>query len=115
MRVPNGVLAAKCSDRWIGLRSPVTSAKPTTSEESMVFLSVSVMPTGRPSKSSICSGNILRACELLDQRLGLGSVLHFLFHAHRLVQWFSALSAIILSDTIPAMLLIRFAISIFAL
>jgi hypothetical protein len=51
----------------------------------------------------------------LDRRLGLGSVLHFLFHAHRLVQWFSALSAIILSDTIPAMLLIRFAISIFAL
>ena len=51
----------------------------------------------------------------MDQRLGLGSVLHFLFHAHRLVQWFSALSAIILSDTIPAMLLIRFAISIFAL
>jgi hypothetical protein len=51
----------------------------------------------------------------LDRRLGLGSVLHFLFHAHRLVQWFSALSAIILSDAIPAMLLIRFAISIFAL
>jgi hypothetical protein len=45
----------------------------------------------------------------------LGSVLQFLRHAHRLVQWLSGLSAIILSDAIPAMLLIRFAISIFAL
>jgi hypothetical protein len=51
----------------------------------------------------------------LDRRLGLGSVLQFLLHAHRLVQSFSGLSAIILSDAIPAMLLIRFAISIFAL
>ncbi|MGA9454178.1 MAG: hypothetical protein WBV43_01710 [Pseudolabrys sp.] len=45
----------------------------------------------------------------------MGSVLQFLLHAHRLVQWFSGLSAIVLSDAIPAMLLIRFAISIFAL
>ena len=44
--------------------------------------------------------------------MGLGSVLQFLLHAHRLVH---RLSAIILSDAIPAMLLIRFAISIFAL
>ena len=47
--------------------------------------------------------------------MGLGSVLQFLLHAHRLVQRLSRLSAIILSDAIPAMLLIRFAISIFAL
>ena len=47
--------------------------------------------------------------------MGLGSVLQFLLHAHRLVQWVSGLSATILSDAIPAMLLIRFAISIFAL
>jgi hypothetical protein len=51
----------------------------------------------------------------LDRRLGLGSVVQFLFHAHRLVQWLFGLSAIIPSDAIPAMLLIRFAISIFAL
>jgi len=38
-----------------------------------------------------------------------------LFHAHRLVQWLFGLSAIIFSDAITAMLLIRFAISIFAL
>jgi hypothetical protein len=38
-----------------------------------------------------------------------------LFHAHRLVQRLFGLSAIILSDTVPAMLLIRLAISIFAL
>jgi hypothetical protein len=38
-----------------------------------------------------------------------------LFHAHRLVQRLFGLSAIILSDAIPAMLLIRLAISIFAL
>ena len=44
MRLPNWVLAAKCSDRWMGLRSPV-SANPTTSEEAMVFDKVSVMPT----------------------------------------------------------------------
>ena len=42
----------------------------------------------------------------------MGSVQQFLFHAHRLVQ---RLSTIILWDAIPAMLLIRFAISIFAL
>jgi hypothetical protein len=42
----------------------------------------------------------------------LGSDLQSLFHAHRSVQ---RLSTIILSDAIPAMLLIRFAISIFAL
>src|SRR6185503_5631118 len=59
MRVPNGVLAAKCSDRWMGLRSPVTSAKPTTSEESIVFFSVSARPTARSSKYSICSGSII--------------------------------------------------------
>jgi len=51
----------------------------------------------------------------LDRRLGLGSVLQFLLHAPRLVQWLSGLSAIILLDAIPAMLLIRFAISVFAL
>ena len=48
----------------------------------------------------------------MDQRLGLGSIRLFLFHAHRLVQ---RLSTIILSDAIPVMLLIRFAISVFAL
>ena len=45
----------------------------------------------------------------------MGSILQFSLHAHRLVQRFSGLSAIILSDAITAMLLIRFAISIFAL
>ena len=42
----------------------------------------------------------------------MGIVLQFLLNAHRLVQ---RLSATILSDAIPAMLLIRFAIGIFAL
>ena len=32
MRVPNGVLAA------IGLRSPLTSAKPTTSDDATIFV-----------------------------------------------------------------------------
>jgi hypothetical protein len=50
MRVPKGVRAAKCSERWIGLRSPVISAKPTTSEEAMVFDKVSDSPTSRSSK-----------------------------------------------------------------
>jgi hypothetical protein len=45
----------------------------------------------------------------------LGGVPQFLLHVHRLVQWLFGLSAIILSDAIPAMMLIRFAISIFAL
>ena len=45
----------------------------------------------------------------------MGSILQFSLHAHRLVQRISGLSAIILSDAITAMLLIRFAISIFAL
>src|SRR5262245_13579205 len=58
MRVRNEVLAAKCSDRWIGLRSPVSCAKPTTSEEAMVFDSVSVMPTERSSKNSVRSVSI---------------------------------------------------------
>src|SRR5581483_3125441 len=53
MRVPNVVLAAKCSDRWIGLRSPVTSAKPITSEEEMVLENFSVMPTARSSKNKV--------------------------------------------------------------
>jgi hypothetical protein len=54
----------------------------------------------------------------LDRRLGLGSILQFLRHARRRVQCFSGLSGlstIIPSDAIPAMLLIRLAISIFAL
>jgi hypothetical protein len=51
----------------------------------------------------------------LDRRLGLGVVLQFLLQAHRLVQWLSGLSTIIPLDAIPAMLLIRFAISVFAL
>ena len=38
MRVPNGVLAATCSDSWIGLRSPLTSAKPTTSDDATIFV-----------------------------------------------------------------------------
>ena len=50
MRVPKGVRAAKCSDRWIGLRSPVISANPTTSEEAIVFDRVSESPTSRSSK-----------------------------------------------------------------
>src|SRR5262245_30597619 len=61
MRVPNGVLAAKCSDRWIGLRSPVTSAKPTTSEASITLLRFSVMPTERSSKYSIRKSSIFSA------------------------------------------------------
>src|ERR1700688_877715 len=56
MRLPNEVRAAKCSDRWIGLRSPVSCAKPTTSDDDTVFSSVSVMPTERSSKNSVRSG-----------------------------------------------------------
>src|SRR5262249_19090392 len=55
MRLPNWVLAAKCSDRWMGLRSPVSCAKPTTSDDAMVFDSVSVMPTDKSSKYRIRS------------------------------------------------------------
>src|SRR5262245_65804853 len=58
MRVPNRVLAAKCSDRWIGLRSPVTSAKPTTSDDEMVLDSRSVSPTERSSKYRVRSSRI---------------------------------------------------------
>src|SRR5262245_35833395 len=61
MRVPNGVFAAKCSDRWIGLRSPVSCAKPTTSEDEIVFDSVSVMPTDKSSNQSRRSSNWLIA------------------------------------------------------
>src|SRR5580693_8457758 len=56
MRLPNEVRAAKCSDRWIGLRSPVSCAKPTTSDDDTVFSSVSIMPTERSSKNSVRSG-----------------------------------------------------------
>src|SRR5579872_7124336 len=56
MRVRNEVLAAKCSDRWIGLRSPVSCAKPTTSDDDTVLLSRSAMPTDRSSKNSVRSG-----------------------------------------------------------
>src|SRR6266566_2694304 len=56
MRLPNEVRAAKCSERWIGLRSPVSCAKPTTSEDDTVFSSVSVMPTDKSSKNSVRSG-----------------------------------------------------------
>src|SRR5580704_3907732 len=56
MRLPNDVRAAKCSDRWIGLRSPVNCAKPTTSDDDTVFSNVSVMPTERSSKNSVRSG-----------------------------------------------------------
>src|SRR6202044_302358 len=56
MRLPNEVRAAKCSDRWIGLRSPVNCAKPTTSDDDTVFSNVSVMPTERSSKNSVRSG-----------------------------------------------------------
>src|SRR6202158_557352 len=56
MRLPNDVRAAKCSERWIGLRSPVSCAKPTTSEDDTVFSSVSVMPTDKSSKKSVRSG-----------------------------------------------------------
>src|SRR5262249_17303807 len=59
MRRPNDVLAAKCSDRWIGLRSPVSSANPTTSFDETVFSSVSVMPTERSSKKRICRGRTI--------------------------------------------------------
>src|SRR3974390_2473225 len=58
MRVPNGVLAAKCSDKWIGFRSPVTAAKPTTSEEATVLVSRSVIPTAKSSKYRIRNSNI---------------------------------------------------------
>jgi hypothetical protein len=50
----------------------------------------------------------------LDRRLGLGNVLQFLLHAIASFNG-SGLSTIILLDATPAMLLIRFAISIFAL
>src|SRR6516162_8574659 len=53
MRLPNEVRAAKCSERWMGLRSPVSCANPTTSEDDTVFSSVSVMPTERSSKKSV--------------------------------------------------------------
>src|ERR1700684_2976614 len=56
MRLPNEVRAAKCSDRWMGLRSPVSCAKPTTSDDDTVFSSVSVMPIERSSKNSVRSG-----------------------------------------------------------
>src|SRR5579871_605175 len=56
MRVPNGVFAAKCSERWIGFRSPVTSAKPTTSDDATVLAIRSVRPTDRSSKNSVRSG-----------------------------------------------------------
>src|SRR5580704_2733449 len=56
MRLPNEVRAAKCSDKWIGLRSPVSCAKPTTSDDDTVFSSVSVMPTERSSKNRVRSG-----------------------------------------------------------
>jgi hypothetical protein len=45
----------------------------------------------------------------------LGGVPQFLLQVRRLVQRLFGLSAIVLSDAIPAMMLIRFAISIFAL
>src|SRR5579883_1112930 len=56
MRVRNEVLAAKCSDRWIGLRSPVSCAKPTTSDDDTVLVSRSAMPTERSSKNKVRSG-----------------------------------------------------------
>src|SRR6202030_4328967 len=56
MRFPNEVRAAKCSDRWTGLRSPVSCAKPTTSDDDTVFSNVSVIPTERSSKNSVRSG-----------------------------------------------------------
>src|SRR6516165_2586269 len=40
----------------MGLRSPVSWAKPTTSEDDTVFSNVSVMPTERSSKNSVRSG-----------------------------------------------------------
>jgi hypothetical protein len=58
-RLPNGVFAAKCSDRWIGFLSPVSWAKPTTSDDATVFSKVSVMPTDRSSKNSVRSGGRL--------------------------------------------------------
>src|SRR5580704_7986509 len=59
MRRPNCVRAAKCSDRCTGLRSPVSCAKPTTSDAAMVFFSRSVMPTLRSSKNNVRSGGRL--------------------------------------------------------
>src|SRR5579872_5356070 len=56
MRVRNEVFAAKCSDKWMGFRSPVSCAKPTTSEEDTVLLNRSVMPTDRSSKNNVRSG-----------------------------------------------------------
>src|SRR5215831_9494772 len=63
MRLPNDVRAAKCSDRWMGLRSPVSCAKPTTSDDAMVFASVSVMPTERSSKYSVRSARIMTGAD----------------------------------------------------
>ena len=59
MRVRNEVFAAKCSDRWIGLRSPVSWAKPTTSDDATVLRSRSLIPTERSSKNSVRSGGNL--------------------------------------------------------
>src|ERR1700740_535498 len=73
MRLPNDVRAAKCSERCIGLRSPVSCAKPTTSEDDTVFSNVSVMPTDRSSKKSVRTrGRFMR--QILANSL-LGGVL----------------------------------------
>lgn len=43
----------------MGLRSPVTCAKPTTSDDAMVFDSRSVIPSDRSSKWSVRSARII--------------------------------------------------------
>src|SRR5712671_6914948 len=61
MRPLNGVFAAKCSDRWIGFRSPVSSANPTTSDDLTVLAYLSVIPTCKSSKYKVCRGRSVTA------------------------------------------------------
>src|SRR6266849_8175400 len=61
MRPLKGVFAAKCSDRWIGFRSPVSSANPTTSDDLTVLAYLSVIPTCKSSKYKVCRGRSVTA------------------------------------------------------
>ena len=55
-----GVFAAKCSDRWMGLRSPVILAKPTTSAEEIVSRGVPPfrLPDPRSRGSAAPAGEV---------------------------------------------------------
>jgi hypothetical protein len=52
----------------MGLRSPVSCANPTTSDEAMVFDKVSVMPTERSSKYKMRKSNIINHLNGLNGR-----------------------------------------------